>query len=60
MISPEFLTLAAEILGLLLVLATIKKELLQLKLLQKQSLAASRKVESYIYRDGTERTRADD
>lgn len=60
MISPEFLTLTAEILGLLLILATIKKELLQLKLLQKQSLDTSRKVESYIRRDGTERTRSDD
>lgn len=60
MISPEFLTLTAEILGLLLILATIKKELLQLKLLQKQSLATSKKVESYICRDGAERARSDD
>lgn len=60
MISPEFLTLTAELLGLLLILATIKKELLQLKLLQKQSLITSKKLESCICRDGTERTRAGD
>lgn len=56
----DFLTLTVEILGLFLVMLTLKKEILQLKLLQKKSLDTSKKVESCLCRDPSTRTRLTD
>jgi hypothetical protein len=56
----DFLTVTAEFLGLLILGLTLKKEILQLKLLQKQTLDTSKTLESCVCRDPQSRTRSTD
>lgn len=56
----DLLTITAEFLGLFLLALTLKKELLQLRLLQKQSLDTSKNLESCVCRDKNKRTRLTD
>jgi hypothetical protein len=55
-----FLTLTAELLSLLLVATTLKREIIRLKLLQKQTLDTSKKLESCVCRNPKSRTRSTD
>lgn len=55
-----FLTVTAELLSLLLVATTLKREVIQLKLMQKQTLDTSKKLESCVCRDPNSRTRLTD
>jgi hypothetical protein len=55
-----FLTLTAELLSLLLAAIALKREIIRLKLLQKQTLDTSKKLESCMCRDPNSRTRSTD